>query len=251
MRDPLDIPGGGPAIFRGQVRHRRFSPVPHEFTYEVFMAYLDIDRLAEALEVSRWSAYNKPALLSFQERDHFGDPALPLRERLREDAARDGRELPAGPIYLLTNLRCAGYCFNPISLYYCYETGGRLALILAEVNNTFGGSHNYWLPETHVDHVAKKLHVSPFNTMDNHYRFALNDPAKMLSAHIENFRQGERFFDATLTLRRFPWDRANVERAIRDFPLMTLKVISAIHWEALKLFWKRVPYVPHPGKVNG
>lgn len=238
-----------PGLYTGKVRHRRFSPVEHSFEYRVFMAWLDIDRLPELMAVSPLARYNRPGLISYRESDHFGDPALPLRERLRADAARQGITLPAGPIYLLTHLRYAGYCFNPISLYYCYEPDSpRPAVILAEVNNTFGESHNYWLRDLSTDHVPKQLHVSPFNTMDNEYCFRLASPGATLAAHIENHRAGARFFDATLTLEWSPWTASNLHSTLAAFPLMTLKVISAIHWEALRLFFKRVPFVPHPSK---
>jgi DUF1365 family protein len=232
------------------VRHRRLHPREHHFTYSVFMAFLNIDELPSLLAVSPLTAYNRRGLLTYREQDHFGDSTLPLRQRLATDAQSSGHTLPAGPIYLLTNLRYAGYNFNPISIFYCYDEHHQLKLLLAEVNNTFGESHNYWLDGPQASNVPKRLHVSPFNTMDNTYRFALNAPGDTLTAHIDNFRAGHKFFDATLTLQREPWCRAAVHRAIVQFPFMTLKVITAIHWEALKLFAKRVPFVPNPGKAN-
>ena len=237
MRNPL-----GSGIYTGHIRHRRFTPVSHEFEYAVFMAYLDIDRIPELMRTSFLTAYQRPALLSFQERDHFGDPAAALRDRLRDSANAQGLDLPNGPIYLLTNLRYAGYCFNPISFFYCHAADAtEPALVMAEVNNTFGGSHNYWLNGLRADGVEKKLRVSPFNAMDNRYAFRLNAPAQRLVAHIDNFRDGQRFFDATLTLDWSPWTAQTLRRAAATFPFMTLKTIAAIHWEAVKLFFKQVP----------
>jgi DUF1365 family protein len=246
MRDSL-----GPGIYVGRVRHRRFTPVAHEFEYTLFMAYLDIDRLPELLSISALTGYEKAALLSFRESDHFGDPAVSLRQRVAESAASEGLTLPDGPIYLLTNLRYAGYCFNPISIYYCFAAGAATpALVMTEVHNTFGESHNYWLCSLQTDQVAKQLHVSPFNTMDNEYSFRLSVPGSNLVAHIENYRERQKFFDATLTLDWQAWTADTVRRAAFAFPFMTLKVIGAIHWEALKLFFKRVPFVPHPSKLQ-
>lgn len=244
MRDSL-----APGLYRGKVRHRRFHPVEHEFEYSVFMAFLDIDRLAELMRVSPLSGYGKPALVAFREEDHFGDPGLSLRQRLTVDAAAQGITLPSGPIYLLTHLRYAGYCFNPISLYYCYEPEGtEPAYVMAEVHSTFGEQHNYWIDGLRADGVTKQLHVSPFNTMDNEYGFRLSAPAATLVAHIDSFRQGNRFFDATLSMSWMPWTATNLHRALVTYPLMTLKVIAAIHWEALRIYLKRVPFVPHPSK---
>ncbi|MCX6614068.1 MAG: DUF1365 domain-containing protein [Acidobacteria bacterium] len=245
MRDSL-----GAGVYSGRVRHRRLSPVEHNFEYTMFMAYLDVDRIPELMSVSRWAGYEKAALVSFRESDHFGDPSLPLRKRLEQDAAASGVMLPDGPIYLLTHLRYAGYCFNPISLYYFYsKDGGEPKVVMAEVHSTFGESHNYWLPGLRADGVTKELHVSPFNTMDNEYGFRLTAPAANLVAHIDSFRKGQKFFDATLTLDWMPWTAKNLKRSIFAYPFMTVKVIAAIHWQALQLFFKRMPFVPHPSKL--
>lgn len=239
----------GPGIYTGKVRHRRLDPVEHEFEYTMFMVFLDIDRLPELMSVSRWAGYEKRALAAFHERDHFGDARLPLRRRLEIDAEAQGLRLPEGPIYLLTHLRYAGYCFNPISVYYCYEPDGSApALVMTEVHSTFGEIHNYWLPGLQASGIEKRLHVSPFNTMDNQYAFRLSAPGETLAVHIDSYRDGARFFDATLSLKWSPWSAAELRSALIAFPLMTLKVIAAIHWEALRLFFKRVPVVPHPTK---
>jgi hypothetical protein len=244
------------ALYIGTVRHRRFEPAHHEFTYPLFMAMLDIDRIPESMGVSRFTSYNRFNWASFHERDHFGDPALPLRRRLMQDAARNGIRLPEGPIFLLTHLRYLGYVFNPISLYYCYGSGGELETVLAEVNSTFGETHNYWLSaanrqgasESHVYRCAKQLHVSPFMPMELDYRFALTAPGEQLVAHMDTLAGERGGFDATLHLSREPWNAASLHRALRRFPWMTAKVIAAIHWEALRLYGKRVPVYTHPGR---
>ncbi len=245
MRDTL-----APGIYRGWVRHRRYTPASHEFRYRMFMAWLDLDRIYELMGVSRWCGYERAALMSLRERDDFVDALLPLRQRLEQAARESGVALPDGPVYLLTHLRYAGYCFNPISLYYCYEQGGSVPVkVMAEVHSTFGERHNYWMDGLEAKGVKKEMHVSPFNTMDNTYDFWLSAPGEKLVAHIDTLRQGERFFDATLSLDWSPWEKQNVERAMVEFPFMTAQVIGAIHWEARKLYFKRVPFVPHPSKV--
>lgn len=245
-----------PAIYTGTLRHRRFEPARHEFTYALFMAFLDIDRIPELMAVSPFSSYNRFNWASFDERDHFGDPALPLRERLKTEAARRDIRLPDGPVFLLTHLRYLGYNFNPISLFYCYDAEGRLGPILAEVNNTFGESRNYWLSagsmehpsRPHVHRCTKSLHVSPFMPMELDYRFVLPPPGDRLVAHMSTLHGDRTVFDATLTLHREPWNAPVLHRALRRFPWMTAKVISAIHWEALKLYLKNVPVYTHPAR---
>ena len=132
-------------LFVGTLRHRRFTPVAHAFTYPLFMALLDIDRVPELMRVSAVTSYNRWNWASFDDRDHLGDPSRSLRERLDVDAARHGIDLPDGPIFLLTHLRYLGYCFNPVSFFYCFDRAEQLQVVLAEVSNTFGGTHNYWL----------------------------------------------------------------------------------------------------------
>ena len=241
-----------PGIYTGTLRHRRFTPRRHEFTYGVFLALVDIDRVEELTRVSRLVSYNRWNWASFEERDHFGDPKLPLRERLRLDAEANGLKLPGGAIYLLTNLRYLGYCFNPISLFYCHDAEGRLEMVLAEVCSTFGERHNYWLPG-HGDAVlrqraAKRMHVSPFMDMAMEYEFALTEPGERLTAHMDTLEGGVKVLDATLVLEREPWSARSLHRALARHPWMTVKVMAAIHWEALRLWIKGVPVFTHPAR---
>ena len=244
------------AIYTGTLRHRRFEPARHEFNYPLFMAFLDVDRIPELMQVSPFSSYERLNWASFQERDHFGDPALPLRERLTADAAKQGVRLSGGPIFLLTNLRYLGYNFNPISLFYCYSPQGELETILAEVNSTFGESHNYWLStanqvsaqQARTYRCPKAMHVSPFMPMQLEYRFVLPQPGEQLTAHMNTLDGAHSAFDATLRLQREPWSAASLQRALLRFPWVTAKVMAAIHWEALKLYFKKVPVFTHPAR---
>jgi DUF1365 family protein len=247
------------AIYSGTLRHRRFEPVRHEFTYPLFMAFLDVDRIPELMKVSPFTSYNRFNWAGFHDADHYGDPQVTLRRRLETSAAENGIRLPNGPIYLLTHLRYLGYNFNPISLFYCYTKEGALDTILAEVNSTFGESHNYWLsaanqigkPGSGTYRCPKRIHVSPFMPMRLDYRFVLPSPGERLVAHM-NTLEGERSaFDATLRLRRQPWNASALHGALMRFPWMTAKVIAAIHWEALKLHWKKVPVFTHPARQKG
>jgi DUF1365 family protein len=245
------------ALYLGKLRHRRFSPRDHQFTYPVFMAFLDVDRMPELMKVSRFSGYNRWNWTAYDERDHFGDPAKPLRKRLKEDAARHGVALPEGKIFLLTHLRYLGYVFNPVSFFYCYDAAGELAMILGEVNNTFGETHNYWLtPESQRPNAAarryltpKHMHVSPFHPMDLEYVWIFTPPGEQLVAHMNTLADGLANFDATLQLERRPWNARELAKALFFYPFMTLRVATAIHWEALRLWLKGVPVYTHPAKL--
>jgi DUF1365 family protein len=246
------------AIYTGTLRHRRFKPVRHEFTYPLFMVFLDIDRIPETMRISAFSSYNRWNWASFAEKDHFGDPAATLRRRLTIDAENCGIQLPDGPIFLLTHLRYLGYNFNPISFFYCYDAQGELQTVLAEVNNTFGETKNYWLSSSNRITAArsrqyrcrKAMHVSPFMPMGLDYDFVLTSPAEQLIAHMNTREAGHINFDATLSMTRQPWSAAALRRALLRHPLMTAKVTVAIHWEALKLYLRKVPVFTHPERLQ-
>jgi len=235
-------------LFVGTLRHRRFTTVPHSFSYPLFMALLDVDRVPELMRVSRLTGCNRWNWASFDDRDHLGDPARPLRERLALDAARHGIDLPAGRIFLLTHLRYLGYCFNPVSFFYCFDDTERLRLVLAEVRNTFGGGHNYWLrPDPLLPGfraaAAKALYVSPFMPVDLDYAFTFTPPAGHLVAHMATVKAGAVCLDATLSLERRPWEAREIRRALIRHPMMTANVVAGIHWQALGLWWKGVPVI--------
>lgn len=244
------------ALYIGTLRHRRFRPVSHEFEYPLFMPMLDIDRIPELMRISPFSSYNRWNWASFDDRDHFGNPRRTLRARLEQDARASGIPLPAGPIFLLTHLRYLGYNFNPVSFFYCCDSNGTVQTILSEVNNTFGETRNYWLsgrnhiadgrPRTYE--FAKAFHVSPFIGPDCTYRFSFNDPGEALTMHVDVSQQEDPLFDSTLALRRFPWDAKHLHLALIRHPWMTARVIGAIHWQAFRLYLKKVPVVMHPGK---
>ncbi|HEV3199790.1 MAG TPA: DUF1365 domain-containing protein [Bryobacteraceae bacterium] len=244
------------AFYFGTLRHRRFQPARHEFSYGLFMAFLDIERIPELTCISRFLSYNRWNWASFDERDHFGDPRTPLRQRLADNAAASGLTLPDGRIFLLTHLRYLGYNFNPISFFYCYDSTERLQMVLAEVNNTFGEGHNYWLSPANQRPANKALryqcpkamHVSPFMDMQLDYDFVLTPPAERLTAHMNTLEGGHSIFDATLSLERRPWTAKSLMRALARHPWMTAKIIAAIHWEALRLYMKRVPVFTHPAR---
>jgi DUF1365 family protein len=243
-----------PAIYVGWLRHRRFSPARHEFTYPIFMVCLDIDRIPEMMSISPFTGCNRWNWASFFDEDHFGEPHLGLRERLARDRSTQFAPLPEGKILLLTHLRYLGYNFNPVSFFYCHNSAGTLETIVAEVNNTFGETHNYWLgagPQTN-DHsfhckFQKEFHVSPFLGMDQQYDWRFASSGDSIVIQTNSYENGSRVFDATVRLEPREWTRKNLHAILRSYPWMTLKVIRAIHWQAVRLWWKKVPLVHHPG----
>lgn len=266
-------------LFEGRVRHRRFTPVENGFTYSAYWLYLDLSEL-ERVFASRWLwSTSRPAIARFDRRDHllFPDdvtpPCMPdTRPSQGHCPVRTNAALPPldesirqlvlsttgtpinGPIRLLTQLRLWGYLMNPVSFYYCFnEAGTETDVVVAEVNNTpWGERHCYVLDRRtqteqrlRFEH-AKQFHVSPFMDLDMSYRWRLTSPSNTLTVHIENWRATECIFDCTLHLHRREITGGQLAKTLLQHPFMTGKVTAAIYWQAIKLWWKRCPFVPHP-----
>lgn len=245
-------------LYVGQVKHRRYTPVPHSFQHGLFMLYLDLGELPTLFD-RRWLwSVRAPAAARFRREDHLGDAALDLASAVRRFVEREAGVTLTGPIRLLTNLRYFGYGFNPVSFYYCFdESGSSVELIVAEVTNTpWGEQYSYILPEAHNRGSAsnkrflldKRFHVSPFMDMNIDYDWRFKTPADKIIVHMKNYRRGEKLFDATLSLRERPINGVSLAAALIRYPLMTVKIIVAIHYQALRLWLKKVPFYPHPDK---
>lgn len=244
------------AIYTGWVRHRRHAPQPHQFRYRLAQLWLDLDEVDQLFQ-QRWLwSVGRRNLAEFRRSDYLGDPDVPLHEAVRQRAANVLGPRPCGPIRLLTHLRYGGYVFNPVSFYYCYEPDGQtLDCIVAEVTNTpWGERHAYVLPMATAQASArgwswqfdKAFHVSPFLPMACDYRWRFNLPADDLQVHMQVSREGQRSFDAHLWLRRRALDGIGLASVLAAYPLMTWQVLGAIHWQALRLWWKGNPVHDHP-----
>jgi DUF1365 family protein len=222
------------------------------------MLYLDLAELPQLFDgVPFWSARRR-ALAWFKRSDYLGPPEVDLDTAVRDLVQIRTGNRPAGPIRLLTHLRYFGYSMNPVSFYYCFDASGeRVETIVAEITNTpWAERHQYVLrcgagARVNRFDFAKDFHVSPFMPMDMRYRWSFNDPMGRLYVHMQNFRQGKAVFDATLALHREPLSTGALLRALAQFPLMTLKVIGAIYWQALRLWVKRTPLHGHPDRAAG
>jgi DUF1365 family protein len=246
-------------IYEGHVRHRRFSPVENTFRYRLFLLYLDLAELPTLFEPYRFWSYENANLASFYRKQHLGNPDIPLDATVRDLVAQQTGTRPTGPIRVLTHLQYVGYCFNPVCFYYCYDQADQeLETIVAEVHNTpWGETYPYVLSQELNEHpdpewrryqFAKDFHVSPFIDMDIWYDWKFRVPGRSLNVHLNDFEKGQKIFDATLTLQRREISRRALNRVLLTYPLMTLKVIAMIHWQALRLWWKGATFYTHPGK---
>ena len=245
-------------IYEGQVKHGRRQPVEHAFRYRVFMMLLDLDELDDVFRGRWFWSTKRPALARFRRGDHLGDETRPLKDEVLDLVEKDTGLRPAGPVRLLTNLSYFGFCFNPVSFYYCYAPDGEtLEVIVAEVNNTPWGERDmYVLPA--AQHTgsgpamrfrpSKKMHVSPFMPMNVDYDWSFIDPGERLSVFMANDIDGNRVFSASLLLNRRTISTGSLARVLVVYPFMTLKVLGGIYWQALRLWWKRTPLYVHPDK---
>jgi hypothetical protein len=244
----------GSAIYVGTVRHRRREPTSHEFRYRTYQLLLDLEEIDGLARRIPWLGVNRPGLTSFHDSDHLGDDRAPVRGKLADWMARQGADLGDDRVLLLTNLRVLGHVFNPVSYYYCLRTDGSLRRVVAEVNNTFGDTLCYLLDalqphgaKSFTASSRKRLHVSPFIGMEDiTYEWTLTAPEQRLTVHIDESRAGRKFFDATLQMERRPLTAAALARVMLRHPLTPLHTVLRIHWQALKLWRKRVPVHRRP-----
>lgn len=238
-------------IYTGSVVHKRLTPARHAFAYRVFALLLDvdeIDRLAAALPVF---SRNRPNLLSFYDRDHGRGDGTPVASHVRDLLRDSGLGAATHRIRLLCYPRVLGFVFNPLSVTYCARADGSLGAIIYEVTNTFGERTSYvigvpeGMQETIAQSCAKAMYVSPFTAAEGTYSFRLRPPGEELLVSV-NFRDAtgpvlKTHFRGT----RQAIDNATLLRLLLGYPMMTLKVLGGIHFEAARLWTKRVPLVRH------
>ncbi len=232
-------------LYSGRVGHTRLRPRRHSLSYGVFMLLLDLDELPELDRRLRWFSLARFNLLGFQPRDHGDGSPTPLRAQVERHLGAAGVALDGGAIRLLCLPRVLGYVFNPLSLYFCHRPDGALAAILYEVSSTFGERHTYLIPvEGDAAEVrqsaAKRLHVSPFMDMALSYDFKVRPPADTVRVVIDTFDAQDLLLAASFAGRRRELTDRALLAACAAHPLLTLKVVAAIHWEALKIVLKGV-----------
>lgn len=244
-----------PQLLIGHVMHRRLRPTVNAFAYPVFFVRLPLARLAEA--GNALFRIDRPGLMSFQQKDHGprdGSPLLPwIQGLLRQHGLPDD-----GEVVLQTFPRVLGYVFNPVSFWYCHDRTGALVAVLAAVNNTFGGHHDYLLfnPDCSPLRDGQELradkcfHVSPFCEVEGGYRFRFLLREQRIVAHIDYDTAEGPLLLTLISGRTRAWSALALFGAFLRMPLLTLGVMARIHWQAAKLWFKGVPFFGAHAKLQ-
>ncbi|WP_432698259.1 DUF1365 domain-containing protein [Marinobacterium sp. YM272] len=240
-------------LYSGHVMHHRFRPKRHRFIYRVVSWLINLDELDELDRSLTLFSLGRFNLFSFRESDHGDGSGRPLKAQVKQLLQRNGIDTGDGPVRLLCYPRILGYVFNPLSVYFCYDPDEQLRAVLYEVSNTFGQRHSY-LIETDEDSdptairqsCDKDFYVSPFMPMQAGYQFRLHAPDNRVAVCIRQSDAGGSLLHATFTGERQALSNGALVSTFLRFPLMTLKVIAGIHWEAFRLWRKRVPLQPRP-----
>jgi DUF1365 family protein len=238
------------ALYVGETTHCRFEPRRHSFRYRLFQILVDVDRLGDAFAGLTLLRQGRTGLFSFAARDHGARDGAPLRPWVVAKLTEAEIPATAARIRLLCFPRVLGFVFNPISIFFVEDAEGRLEAVIYEVNNTFGQTHAYVVPAAgHAierQEADKVFYVSPFYRVEGGYRFRVTPPGEAFSLAIEKHTAGQADFTATLDLKRRAISNFRLALLFLGMPLMTLGVVFAIHWQALRLWLKGAPFGARP-----
>jgi len=242
-------------LYKAKVMHHRLAPKVHSFHYNIFMFYLDLDEIDNLSKRLKFMSRNRFNLFNFRDKDHLQlpredpDTSKNIRQHITDYLKINGVDIGTGRIMVLTNLCTMGYQFNPVSFYYCYNEQDKPVCSIIEVCNTFLEMKPYFLgPDTLKNdqfklNTEKYFYVSPFTDMDTNFDFDLHIPGEKLQIKIDDYdKEGKRFFISTLTGKQKELKDLTLLIYFFSFPLITLKVIGLIHWQALKLWLKKLPF---------
>jgi len=239
------VSGWASGLYAGVVTHARLRPRAHRLRYRIFMLLLDLDELDALDDALRLFAHGRFNLTSFHEADHLPGAGRRLKGRVEAHLAEAGIA-SGGPIRLLAMPRILGGVFNPLSVYFCHRTDGALSAILYEVRNTFGERHSYLIEAGGPQGCDKGFYVSPFMGMDLSYAFRIVPPGERMSVAVDVHDAQGLVMATAFAGTRTELSDAALLRAWLGHPLMTLGVMAAIHWEALKIWRKGERLRPRP-----
>ena len=242
------------SIYNGTVVHKRFKPKIHFFKYQVFSLLIDLSELKILDQKISFFSYNSFNLISFFDKDHGDRDGSSLIEWVKKNLKENKIISENIKIKLLCYPRIFGYVFNPLSVFYVYDKNEELISILYEVKNTFGEQHTYIFKVENNNllqhNCEKKFHVSPFIEMDCNYFFRILKPTEKISVIIDQYQSNEKILYASQDGIRRDFTSSELIRSYLKHPLMTFKIIIAIHFEAFKLWTKGIKYIKKKLKIK-
>ena len=243
---PLSRPS---CLYDCVVLHDRRTPKRHRFAYRLFVFTLDLDEVPALAKRLLLLSHNSFNLFSFHDKDYLGPGGSP-KEKIIALAETKGFTGVA-KVTLVTHLRTAGHLFNPVSFYFCEDAAGKQVCALAEVTNTFHERKLFWLKAPregfpYRDRQTKHFYISPFIALDAELDFHLPVPGQTINLHVNDRapEDGKLFFHSSLRGKQLPLTNRTLLWAALRFPFVTLGIVVGIHWQALKLWWKKVPWIP-------
>ncbi len=243
------------SIYNGKVIHKRFKPKEHFFKYSVFSLLIDLSELNQLDKEIKFFSFNKLNLISFYEKDHGSRDGSSLVAWVKKNLEANNIYFKDIKIKLLCYPRIFGYVFNPLSVFFIYNSNEKLISILYEVKNTFGEQHTYIFKvdddlKVFQHNCSKKFHVSPFIEMDCNYFFKILKPEDKMSVIIDQYQANEKILYASQDGKRVDFNSKELLKSYLKHPLMTFKIISAIHFEAFKLWTKGIKFIKKKLKIK-
>ncbi len=245
-------------LYVGGVSHRRIRPLSHRFSYKVFSLLINLDELPKLDAMSRLFAINKFAPMSFYDEDHGPKDGSPLKPWIAQKLNEADLYFSLGKVQLLCFPRLFGFTFNPISVWYCYDTEDNLRAVLYEVRNTFGEWRGYLLPvakdhksRTVKQYCEKAFYVSPLMDMNCQYHFTLHIPDEKLLVAIRETQENQRTLLAAQTGTALPFSSASLKKVLATHPLMFVKVVWGIHYHAIRMILKGGKFFTNPSGKTG
>lgn len=240
-------------MYEADVFHMRTAPTQNKFQYKIFNFYIDLEEIDQLSHKSFLFSRNRWNLFSFYDKDHLQFGKDFVYENIKSFLEVSGVKEPIGKIYLLTNLRVLGYVFNPVSFYFCFDTTGNPLTAIAEVGNTFGeikpyiglfqkGNGTIANPDVYI-REQKNFYVSPFIPLDSEFEFRLNFPNEKLQIGVDSYENGKRILITSFIGKKIRFQTKYLLKLFIQFPFITVKIITLIHWQAFKLWIKKIPYI--------
>jgi DUF1365 family protein len=247
-------------LYHCRVMHDRLEPMRNKFNYNLFMFYLDLDEIDALVQKIPLLSHNRFNIFNFRDSDHLQFGGKTTKENIIFYLRDQGVDLTGGRIMLMTHLRMFGHVFNPVSFYFCFDAAGTPVCVVPEVGNTFREMKAFfigrdrWAGKRFEAVLNKYFYVSPFIPHDTAFEFKLAVPGERLSVAINDLKEGRRFFLSSLTGERRALTTGALALYALRFPLITLQILGLIHWQAVKLMLRRLPYfrkADHPELQRG